>query len=550
MKKLFIALVILVLCAIIITGCATQAPAPQVTPKPSPTTTPAPASTPAPAPAPTSKPAPAPTPAAPAGPQQYGGVLTILMPSLVTTLGAPWEGGPMWGRGGRTAMENLITNDDNETIQPWLAESWKIAPDGKSITFYLRKGIKFQDGTDFNAEAVKFNLESWPAGSSGAVALRWVTSIDVVDQYTVRLNLKQYDTFLLIQLAQSEAGMIGSPTAAKKPTTDATRWKDHMVGTGPFKIVDVKRDEYIKFEKWDGYWQKGKPYLDGVVFRVIADGAVRKMAFLTGEGQFLGMIEYSEADSFKAKGNTVLPTGIGNVGTLLPDGANKDSPFANEKVRQAVEYAIDKAAMCKGIFYGYNKPAYQQAFSTDPYFAPGLQPRDYNPSKAKQLLAEAGYPQGFKTILHSDVRGDRNVQVALQTYLKEVGIDAELDIADVGRYTVMATTGWKGLLLPGYPLVSNYVMVVSRFGVASYFPSMYRPAGFQDKWDSVVTQTDDGIRMDQMRQLIKTMFENAMTVPIWENHTLDMTNGKVFDHSWTQRKNMSYWDPVNAWLRK
>ena len=143
------------------------------------------------------------------GGPQYGGVLTILQPTG-PALGAPWEADSLFERLAWPVLENLITNDDSEHIQPLLAESWKIAPDSKSITFNLRKGIKFQDGTDFNADAVKYNLESWPKGSSGAVSLSQVSSIEVLDTNTVRLNLKQFDALLMLQLAQTGVGMICS----------------------------------------------------------------------------------------------------------------------------------------------------------------------------------------------------------------------------------------------------------------------------------------------------------------------------------------------------
>ena len=547
MKKLFISPIILLIFALI-AGCAAQpasAPTPAPSPAPAPSSAPAPAQVPAPAPAPAPKPAPSPGVL-----QQYGGTLTISYAKGVPTLGTPWESGPQWQTIGLAAMENLITNDDNERLQPGLADSWRITPDGKSITFYLRKGIKFQDGASFNAEAVKFNLESWPKGSSGSVALRWVTSIDVVDEYTVRLNLKQFDTILMLQLAQSDVGMMCSPTAIKKTTTPERQPYDHMVGTGPFKLVDWKRDSYVKLEKWNDYWQKGKPYLDAIVFRNVADATVRIMAFQAGDAQFITPLEPVDSNKLKSLGYQTGTGTLGFVMCIIPDGGNKNSPFANAKVRQAVEYAIDKQSLYKGLFAGHWPPANQQALTEDAYYAPGVPPRLYDPNKAKRLLAEAGYDKGFKTTLHVDTRGSRDFQTAIQTYLKEVGIDAELDIADVGRYTTMSTQGWQGLLLPGFPNVSNIVNLVSRFGSSSYFPSMYKPDGWYDKWDAVVTQTDDNIRIDQLQKLIKTMADEAMTIPIYETHPEWASNGKVKELDWITMKNTYYFNAPGVWLSK
>jgi peptide/nickel transport system substrate-binding protein len=484
-----------------------------------------------------------------AGGPQYGGILTILQ-ATGPALAAPWEADSLFERLAWPVLENLITNDDSEHIQPLLAESWKIAPDNKSITFNLRKGIKFQDGTDFNADAVKYNLESWPKGSGGAVSLSQVSSIDVLDPYTVRLNLKQFDALLMLQLAQTGVGMICSPTAAQKTTTDANRPIDHCVGTGPFKLIEDKRDIITRYQKWDGYWQKGRPYLDGIVLNIVADPNTRKLVFKNGEAQYLGSIAFTEAASYKAQGNTADPILMGNVVCILPDGANSDSPFADVRVRQALEYAIDKQTLCKTLFANFNKPANQQALVEDAYYVKEIPNRDFNISKAKQLLADAGYPNGLKTTLHVDTRGIKDLQVAVQSYLKEAGIDADLDMSEPARYNQMATTGWKGLLMPGFGQVTNLSSLSSRFGTIRYFPSMYRPSGFQNMWDAILVQPDDTKRVAQVQQTIKTMADQAMTCPIYQNHTIDVTNGKIHDISWTGRRNMNYWDPANVWLSK
>jgi peptide/nickel transport system substrate-binding protein len=482
-----------------------------------------------------------------AGEPQYGGILTILN-GTGPALAAPWEADPLFERGAWPVLENLVTNDDSEHIQPLLAESWKIAPDNKSITFSLRKGIKFQDGTDFNAAAVKYNLDAWPKGSAGSAALTQVSSIEALDPYTVRFNLKQFDALLMLQLAQTGVGMISSPTAAQKPTTDANRPVDHCVGTGSFKLIEDKRDITARYQKYDGYWQKGRPYLDGIIMKVVADANTRNMVFQNGEAQYLGSISFKDAASYKAKGNTADPILMGNVVCILADGANKDSPFADVKVRQAVEYAIDKQTLCSTLFAGYNKPANQQTLAEDAYNVKDIPNRDYNVNKAKQLLADAGYPNGLKTTLHVDTRGIKDLQIAVQSYLKDAGIDAELDMSEPARYTQMATTGWKGLLMPGFGMVTNLASLTSRFGTSGYFPSMYRPSGFQDMWNAVLAQPDDVKRVAQVQQIMKTMADQSMTCPIYQNHTIDVTNGKIHNMNWTGRRNMNYWDPVNVWL--
>jgi peptide/nickel transport system substrate-binding protein len=181
---------------------------------------------------------------------------------------------------------------------------------------------------------------------------------------------------------------------------------------------------------------------------------------------------------------------------------------------------------------------------------PWLQPRKYDLAKAKQLLTEAGYPNGFQTVFHVDQRGDKDGQVAIQSYLKAAGINAELDIADVGRYTSMATQGWKGLLMPGFPNPSNLLTLFARFGNSSYFPSMYRPQGFQAKWDAAAVQIDDAKRMAQIQELIKAMTEQAITIPWYETRPIWVTNGKANNIGWVTRANQNYWAAADAWLSK
>ena len=158
-----------------------------------------------------------------------------------------------------------------------LATDWKVAADGKSITFNLRKGVKFHDGTDFNAAAAKWNMDRYLNVNPGNVPL-WA-SIDVVDDYTIKLNLKSFQNTILNSL-ESTAGMMVSPTAAQKNGED---WmKINEAGTGPFTLKSFSRDVSVQLYRFDGYWG-AKPYLDGVTFNIIADTNTARMAFEGGQ---------------------------------------------------------------------------------------------------------------------------------------------------------------------------------------------------------------------------------------------------------------------------
>jgi peptide/nickel transport system substrate-binding protein len=484
----------------------------------------------------------------PADQPQYGGVLEILCMAVPATLGAPWENPMGWQFVGRSALEPLVTNDDEERIQPWLAEDWEIAPDGSSITLYLRQGVKFHDGTEFNADAVKFNLESWPQGSSGAVALSNVTSIDVVDQYTVRLNLKQFDGLLLLQLSQGDVGLMVSPTAMEQPYTSEDRALVRMVGTGPFKLVDFQPSVEASFERWEDYWQEGRPYLEGVVWRWIEDQTVKVMAFETGDAQFIEPVPAQNYMDLKDKGYT-MGYGLGSVAVIIPDGANEDSPFAKVEVRQALEYAIDKEAIADTLM-GTANPAYQMVNSSSAYYVPGLEPREHDADKARTLLEKAGYPGGFDTEYHVMVMGFKDIQTAVQTYLQEVGINAQIDSIDIPKYFDMINvSGWDDIMFPSFPNVTSNIMALAYdWGITTSYPSMYRPSDWYDKWNAIIAEKDDSARMEKVQEMIKLIADEAILIPVWESRPICASDGTVHDIDYKGRNCNWYYDLVNAWL--
>jgi peptide/nickel transport system substrate-binding protein len=484
---------------------------------------------------------------------QYGGTFTWNHNGGVSKIGAPADNlGQQGNRNSFPALENLIKTDEQERIQPWLAESWTIAKDGKSITFKLRKGVKFHDGTPFNAEAVKYNLEAvLKANIPGSAVLNKVTSYDVVDELTLRLNLKEYDATLLPRLGQSLLGMIASPTAMKKEATPETMAALHCVGTGPFVFDSWKRDSFVKYKKWDGYWQKGKPYLDDMKIQSIADLTTSIMSLKAGEAQAVQNVDPVDAKQLEKEGFDIYQPNFRFLHSIIPDGGNPNSPFAKKNVRLALIYAIDKRAICKGVGMGYYEPIDQLASAKDIWFNSGLKYREYDVKKAKQLLADAGYPNGFKTKLISDVMARRDTLVAIQTYLKEVGIETELEVLEFGAAFAKPRQGWEGVYFPGFPNVGTLVGIVDRFGDAKNMVSMYRPAGWQDKWNAVLAQPDDKKRQAQLKELVGILYEEAVGMPYMaDSPLLARQKGKIHGFDLHANHIVSYYEPQNLWMSK
>ena len=249
-----------------------QTPA-TTTPKTTAPTTQAPATTTATVPATT-----------PAGGPKAGGVLKYLS---AFSPSAPF-GWPLDNDWVRILVTNyifaepLILYNNDGTVEPMLATDWELAPDLKSITFKLRQGVKFHDGTDFNADAVKFMFDS-NIEAQNAISMNWESS-EIIDDYTVKLNFKTFNNAIWDNLRDTNC-MIVSPTNVRNNGLDYAR--SHPVGTGPFKFVSFERDVKAVFEKNPDYWQEGKPYLDGIEFIFVKDITTQQAVMQSGQGHVI-----------------------------------------------------------------------------------------------------------------------------------------------------------------------------------------------------------------------------------------------------------------------
>lgn len=449
------------------------------------------------------------------------------------------------------AVETLVKWGPNYTIVPNLATAWTIAPDGKSMTFNLRQDVKFHDGTDFNAQAVKWNIDTQKEAKRPELDL--VTSVDVVDNNTVRINLSQFSSGLLYDLAHY-AGLMVSPTAIQK---NGVEWAtNNVVGTGPFKLVNFKRDVSISYEKFAGYWEKGKPYLNGIEINYIADQMVAAAALQSGQADIYrgtSSANSKMASDLAARGLTV-DTAPGSTSVLYGDSNNADSIFANIKVRQALEYAVDKAAICKALGYGYWQPVTQLVPQGVAAYNPDAQVRPYDPARAKQLLTEAGYPNGFSTQLIAPTAGiSADAVVSLQGYLKAVGINADVQMVEAGQWTTTRVKGWKNAIVH-YPVAyptGNWAVLLNREFPANntLWPTVQRPPGYAELIAKIFAATDLDTQNKLNQQLSKLMADNETCVPLWIGVVLAIKQPYVHDNTMCVVHQMA-WYPGEAWLNK
>lgn len=332
----------------------------------------------------------------------------------------------------KSFYQGLFGFDRNMKIVPVLAESQEPSKDGLSYTLKLKRGIKFHDGTDFNAEAVKVNFDrvTNPENKLKRYNLyKNIAKTEVVDPYTVRFTLKEPFSPFINSLAHP-SGVIISPAALQKHGKAVAQ---NPVGTGPFKFVEWKQSDFLKVEKFAGYWRKGYPKVDTITWRPVVDNNTRSAMMQTGEAHFTFPVPYEQAEVLKAKPTVELTAAPSIVHRYMSMNVLQ-KPFDNPKVREAINYAINKEALAKVAFSGYAIPA-EGVLPKGVEYAVKLGPWPYDPAKARALLKEAGYPNGFETQLWSAYNHTTAQKVIqfLQQQLAQVGIKAQVQALEAGQ---------------------------------------------------------------------------------------------------------------------
>jgi len=329
----------------------------------------------------------------PAEAQVKGGTLRVRLAGDLTSLDPAFNTTPPERHVLHQVLNTLTGVDDKLHVVPELAESWKWEGD-TTLVLKLKKGIKFHDGTDFDAAAVKFNIDrlldpetkSRMRGEIGEVK-----AVDVVDSHTVRLLLKYPSVGLLATLAQAP-GMMLSPASIKKLGKDVAR---QPVGTGPFKFVEWMRDDHITVERFDGYWEKGLPHLDKIIFRPIPDTSVAVVNLKTNTLDLIDGVEPKDVAGVKARRDLAYVESPG-VNYYMIRLNLSQPPFDNKAVRQALAYSIDRDSIAKGVFFGTVPVAPGPITPASWAYSKDLRGIGRDIPKAKALLAEAGKASGVK----------------------------------------------------------------------------------------------------------------------------------------------------------
>ncbi len=332
----------------------------------------------------------------------------------------------------KSFYQGLFSFDKEMKLVNVLAESSQASDDGLTYTIKLRSGIKFQDGTDFNAEAVKVNLDraSNPANHLKRYNLfKYIATTEVVDPLTVKITLKQPFSAFINNLAHPAAAMI-SPTALKKYGKEIGF---HPVGTGPYVFETWNQTDFVKVKKWAGYWKPGYPKLDTITWRPIVDNNTRAAMLQTGEATFAFPVPFEQAKRLESNAKLNVITTPSIMQRYISLNVTQ-KPFDNPKVREALEYAINREALAKVAFAGYATPA-TGIVPPSIDFAQRYPAIKYDPAKARALLKEAGYGNGFETTLwssHNHSTAQKVLQFT-QQQLAQVGVKVKVTAMDAGQ---------------------------------------------------------------------------------------------------------------------
>jgi len=315
------------------------------------------------------------------------------------------------------------------SIEPALAEGWEISEDGTSYMFVLREGVTFHDGTPLKASDVKFTFERLvdPATASpGASELASMKSIEVNDERTVVMTLNAPDASLLAALAGGTC-VIFSEEFVKANNNDVSQV---AMGTGPFKFVEYVPNTRIVLERNENYWEEGLPYLDGIEMTIASDDTARTAAVVTGTVDFIEYAPLRDIPSLEADSSLNL-AGESNTNIRFIGFNLGKEPFDNLKVRQAIAAVVDREAMLGPTVFGYGTPT-EVLFPPDFWAALQQEVRSPDVERAKALMAEAGLADGFSTTITSWSQYSflSNAAVVLQEQLRQIGIEAELNLVE------------------------------------------------------------------------------------------------------------------------
>lgn len=433
----------------------------------------------------------------------------------------------------------LLPTTDGAGVQPGLATKWDLSDDGKALTLALRQGVKFSDGADMQASDVKWSLDRARNPKNGAwnEMIASIESVEVLGPTTVELRLKQPDPTLLPALAMFNTGILPQKLFEAAPgATDEEKSKvyaEKPVGTGPFMLVDWQRGQRMLLRRNPYYWRSatdgGKlPYLDEIEFPIVPDDATRLLKLKAGDVDGTEFVPYSRVKELQADPNLRMELWPSTrvayltlyVRPKLKGG--QDNPLANGKVRQALNYAVNKDAIIAITTQGLGKPLRSFMSSVTPMALDGPPVYPYDLAKAKALLAEAGFAGGFgvSCITLAGNQDNLNNLTAVQQMWSQIGVKLSIEQMDnptsTARYRAedfqMRTGGWTDDIADPSEITSYF----------AYFPTVHslhsgwENARVNELFQQSQRENDPAKRRAQYKEMQEIYVEAAPIVFLYE----------------------------------
>ena len=437
--------------------------------------------------------------------------------------------------------ETLVGIDREGELVPVLATDWETSEDGLAVTFSLREGVTFHDGTPFDAEAVAWNLERL-LDPEVRVARRGpytvIESVDVVDPSTVRLNLSAPAPYLVGALTQTTAAMLSPASVEAEGNTYANVTRP--VGTGPYTFTSRSLGENVVVERFEDYWGEA-PYYDRTVFQIVPEATTRESLLLAGQVDMIILPPASDIPALEANPRTEVVLGPSDR-TIFIVINTQDPALSDPRVRQALNYAVDKEAIVQGILFGaadvMDAPMAPSLFGYAPIGA-----YEYDPERARELLAEAGVEPGELTLDFMAPTGryvqDFPAAQAIANFLREVGVDARVRTMDWPTYvgtmvqpleqntTQLHLLGWAPAYLDAAQQMEQFDS--SQHPPAGLATSFYENPEVDRLIEAAGRATDPERREELYAEVSQLIWEDAPWIFLWVQrfpmaHSADVTN--------------------------
>ena len=465
--------------------------------------------------------------------KEYGGTVR-----MVVTVDTAYPFGLPWNSAANIATqvqvpfsETLITQYTRGTFIPWLATEWIADVENEEVLLKLRDDVYFSDGSKLTAEVVKWNfdmqIETKAANPS-------IAGAEVRGEYEVAVKMAGgFSNAVLPLLAARNYGMTSKENYEK---VGAERAGEYPVCSGPFILQEKIPGSKVVFEKNPNYWIPGKPYLDNFEYHAITDVMTQTAAMLSKDDKdridVLMQNNGEQIQTLLKDPDLEMITYASGHSAIYPSSRNEDSPFAKLEVRQAVAYAIDRQLLADARGFGVLTPATQMIVTGFMgWFDDGRNYYPYDPEKSKALLTQAGYPNGLDSTLFVPQSTDREIAIAVQDMLRQVGINCEMEFPEPGLMTeIRSRRGWEGLLMGGF---TNITSMTSTYRTQldpdyQYNISAWRPVEemLPIYNASRVTPMLDN---DLFQQLHALMADNMVIMPLLSSNTTFIVNRAVRD---------------------